>query len=641
MSGIYGIYRYDGAPVDPCWLEQMKEAMAYFGPDGGGSMIAEPVGMGHLLMQVNPEDAFERQPISGARGPMVCAARLDNRDALLDIFDIPASDASNVSDGQLVGMTFDRWGGEEACSRLEGDWAFAAWDRKGRRFFLGRDIFGSAALYYHEGKGFVAFASSLKALLALPGTPKEPDYSRLAEVLVTWHQSAELTAYKGFRSVIGAHIMTFTSDGRKDDRRFWSPEGRAPLRYRREQEYAEAFLEHYGRAIRSCLRVQRPVAAELSGGRDSGSVVTLAAPVLASQGRELTAFTSVPCLPPDGAVRGRVGNEWDRAHATATMAGTNVTHIPVDARDYSIISGVEHFLDLHDGPGHSASNSYWCQAIMESCALRGVGVLLVGEMGNATVSFAGNGSVLLSLLQGQPLTAFRLLLYGETNPWRLLKRQVLNPLVTPVRRLRARLRTPFRSPWQSYSALNVQMARQLDIDRRMKEDGYDPTLLFSSFRDLREMLWKPEFGTSCSVLTALNAWHSVTRLDPTTNYALVEFLLRVPDEQYYRHGQNSLLFKRAFRNRMPDQVVFAQERGLQSADLGNRIVRELSTFEDCLDSLESLSEAREMLDLPLLRRCLAEVVAKVDSETTGRAVSILVRGIGVGLFLRRLARSRC
>ena len=35
MSGIYGIYRYDGAPVDPCWLEQMKEAMAYFGPDGG------------------------------------------------------------------------------------------------------------------------------------------------------------------------------------------------------------------------------------------------------------------------------------------------------------------------------------------------------------------------------------------------------------------------------------------------------------------------------------------------------------------------------------------------------------------------------------------------------------------------------
>jgi hypothetical protein len=142
-------------------------------------------------------------------------------------------------------------------------------------------------------------------------------------------------------------------------------------------------------------------------------------------------------------------------------------------------------------------------------------------------------------------------------------------------------------------------------------------------------------------LTELNAWHSVTRLDPTANQSLLEFLLRVPDDQYYRHGQKSLLFKRAFKTRMPSQVVFALERGLQSADLGHRIVRERSTFEDCIQSLEQVPEAREMLDLPLLRRCLAEVIAKVDPETSERACAILVRGIGVGLFLRRLARSRC
>jgi asparagine synthase (glutamine-hydrolysing) len=640
MSGIYGVYRYDGAPVDPRWLERMREAMAYYGPDGSACQIEGPVGMGHLLLEVNPEDAFERQPIEGTRGLMVCAARLDNRDALLEVFDVSASDAPRISDGQLVSMAFDRWG-EEVCFHLEGDWAFAAWDRKRRRFFLGRDIFGRAALYYYEGQGFVAYASSLKALLVLPGTSKEPDFLRLAEVLVMWHQSAELTTYKGFRSVVGAHIMTFTSEGRKDDRRFWSPEGREPFRFRHEEEYVAGFLEHYDRAVRSCLRTQKPVAAELSGGRDSGSVVTMAAPVLASRGRELTAFTSVPWLPPDGAAKGRIGNEWDLAHATATMAGANVTHIPIDAKDYGVIAGAEHFVALHDGPGHTASNSFWCHAIMEACSERGVGVLLVGEMGNSTVSFRGNGSVLLSLLQGQPATALQLLLHGEINPWRALKRQLLNPLVTPVRRLRARLRTSFHSPWQAYSALNVQMAKQLDLDRRMNEAGYDPTLIFSSFCDLRDWLWKPECGTSCSLLTELNAWHSVTRLDPTANQSLLEFLLRVPDDQYYRHGQKSLLFKRAFKTRMPSQVVFALERGLQSADLGHRIVRERSTFEDCIQSLEQVPEAREMLDLPLLRRCLAEVIAKVDPETSERACAILVRGIGVGLFLRRLARSRC
>jgi len=640
MSGIYGIYRYDGAPVDPCWLEQMKGAMAYYGPDGGECAIAGPVGMGHHLLKVNPEDAFERQPMKGARGLLACAARLDNRDALLQTFDVSASEAPRVSDANLVSMAFDRWG-EQVCSRLEGDWAFAAWDAERRRLFLGRDIFGRAALYYCEGQGFVAFASSQKALLALPGTSQEPDLLRLAEVLVAWHYSARLTAYKGLRSVVAAHIVTFTSEGSKEDKRFWSPEGRKPLKLGREEEYVEGFLEHYDRAVRSCLRVKKPVAAELSGGRDSGSVVTLAAPLLANQGRELIAFTSVPCLPPDGAGNGRIGNEWALAHATATMAGANLAHIPIDANEYGVIAGIEHFLALHDGPGHCAGNYFWCQAIMEACAQRGVGAVLAGETGNATVSLAGNGSVLLSLLQGQPATAFRLLLHGETNPWGFLKRQVLSPFAAPVRRLRARLKTSFRSPWRAYSALNVEMAKQLNLNRRMDDAGYDPTLSFSSLHDLREMFWKQESGTSSSVTADLSAWHSVARLDPTANFSLLEFLLRVPDDLYYRHGQKSFLFKRAFENRMPNQVVFAQDRGLQSADLGHRVVRERLTFEDCIRSLEQVPEAREMLDFPLLRRCLAEVVAKVDPETTARAGSILVRGIGVGLFLRRLARSRC
>ncbi|MGD0480668.1 MAG: asparagine synthase-related protein [Terracidiphilus sp.] len=640
MSGIYGIYRYDGAPVDPRWLERMKEAMAYYGPDGGGCTIAGPVGMGHLLLEVNPEDAFERQPMKGARGLMVCAARLDNRDALLKAFDISACDAAQVSDGHLINRSFDRWG-EEICSHLEGDWAFAAWDRERRRLFLGRDILGRAALYYYEGKGFIAFASSLKALLALPGTQAEPDLLRLAEILVMWHQSAELTAYKGFRSVIGAHLMTFTSDGQIDDRRFWSPEGREPFRFKREEEYVDGFLEHYDRAVRSCLRTRKPVAAELSGGRDSGSVVAMAAPILSSEGRELLAFTSVPSLAPDGAGKGRIGNEWELARATAIMAGANVNHIPIDARDYGVIAGVEHVLDMHDGPGHPASNYFWLHAIMEACSQRGVGVLLVGEAGNFTVSYAGNGSVLRSMLQGQPATALQLFMHGEPNPLHLLKRQVLKPLLAPARRHLQRLKTPLRSPWQAYSALNVQMAKQLHMDRRMRKAGYDPTFISSGLDDLRDLLYKPECGTSCSVLSEVNAWHSVTRLDPAANHALLEFLLRVPDEQYYRHGQRSFLFKRAFENRMPREVVFAQEKGLQSADLGHRIVRELPIFEDCLQSLESIPEAREMLDLPLLRQCLAEVVAKVDPVTTERAGAILVRGIGVGLFLRRLARSRC
>lgn len=637
MSGICGIYRYDGAPVDPRWLERMRAAMAYYGPDGSSCKLEGPIGMGHLLMEVNPEDAFESQPIRGRRGLMACTARLDNRDALLESFSISSSDATEVSDGQLVSLAYDRWG-DELCGHLEGDWAVAAWDAKERRLLLARDIWGINSLYYYQGDGFVAFASSLKALLALPGTQREPDLLRLASILVSWKHSLELTAYKGFHSLPGAHSMTVSDGGQVRMGAFWSSDGRELLRYRREEEYAEAFLEHYSRAVKTCLRSQKPIASTLSGGRDSGSVLILAAPMLASQGRELSAYTSVPYLPPDGAKAAHLGNEWELAHAAAAMAGPNVRHIPIDARGYGVIDGIETFLDICDSPGHAAGNHYWIKAEMEACSQSGAGAVLWGERGNATVSWAGNGSALLALHQRRLGVALRLLVHGEPNPWLAVKRQILRPIVRAGQTVFQRTRAE-KYPWRSYSALNVNMAEELDLDGRMRSDGYDPSSSFEPFLDRRREFLVPCKRPQLCYLSEVSAWYGTACLDPTANLALLEFLLRVPDDQFYRKGQSSYLFRRAFRNGMPEAVLAGRRKGLQAADIGHRIVRELPALQDCVDSIESVPLAREMLDIPLLRRCLAELVREVNPETTFRATTILTRGLGVGIFLRRLADS--
>jgi asparagine synthase (glutamine-hydrolysing) len=646
MSGIYGIYQYDGAPVTSQRLDRMREAMSYYGPHGGGSQVEGSLGLGHLLLEVNPEDAFEKQPVPGARGPVFSAARLDNRGALVEALNVSpseaseASEASRLSDGRLVSLAFDRWG-EEVCSHLQGDWALAAWDARERRLLLARDACGSATLYYYEGKGFIAFASSLKALLALPGVVKEPDRLRLAEVLVSWQHDAQLTAYKGFRRLVWAHAMTVGPDGQTRSWRHWSPGGRDLLTYRRDVDYEEAFLEHYTRAVKSCLRTQKPIAAMLSGGRDSGSVVSLAAPLLASQGRGLTAYTSVPCLPPDGSSKRRMGNEWELAHATATMAGANVHHVPIDAATYGVIQGIEYLLDAHDGPSHAAGNQYWLQAINDAVSQSGAGALLTGQFGNATVSWSGNGSALLALLKGNPAIAWRLFLHGEPNPWLTLKRQLLKPLLTPGLRAFRRLKSPRSGAWHAYSALNIHMASELDLNGRMRAAGFDPTYTFSPLEDAHLPFFRPAFGIGFGIGAEQAARHSFSSLDPTANLSLVEFILRVPDDQFRRRGQSSWLMRRAFRNRLPDPVLNGQHKGLQAADVGHRILRELPAFREILSSLDSLPEARAFLDMPLLHRCLDDLVAKVDPGTTARAGIILLRGLGVGLFLRRLADSRC
>lgn len=639
MSGIYGIYRFDAAPVDIRCLEKMKAAMAYYGPHGGGSKIVDAVGMGHLLLEINPEDRFESQPVSGERGPVVSAARLDNRAALLDAFDVSSADAPHLSDGHLVSLAFDRWG-QEISSHLEGDWALAAWDQRERLLLLARDACGTANLYYYMGDGFVAFASSLKALLALPGVVKEPDLLRLAEVLVSWQHDAELTAYKSFRRLLWAHAMTVGPHGRTRIWRHWSPEGRDMLSFRRDEGYAEAFLEHYTRAVQSGLRTQKPVAAELSGGRDSGSVVVLAAPLLAAQGRSLTAYTSVPCLPPVGANERQQGNEWEMAQATAAMAGTNVRHVSIDAANFGVIRGIEYLLDLHDGPSHAACNQYWLQAMMEAITRDGAGVILSGQMGNATVSWSGNGSALLALLQGHPSVALRLFLHAEPNLFLTLKRQVLKPIVKPSLYALRRFKTPPSKCWRDYSALNPHMAVELGLDGRMRAAGHDATFIFSPLEDGRGLFFRPDFGVGYGIGTEMSAWHSISTVDPTSNLSLIEFLLRVPDDQFCQSGQRSLLIKRAFRNRLPEPILSGTRKGIQAADVGHRVMRELPAFRECLNSLDSLPEAREMLDMPLMHRCLEDLVAKVDLASTGRAAMILLRGMGVGMFLRRLADAR-
>jgi asparagine synthase (glutamine-hydrolysing) len=636
MSGIYGIYRYDGAPVAADWLEQMRSAMAFYGPDGGGSKAEGPLGMGHLLLKITPEDAYEQQPVEGSRGPVVSAARLDNREELLALFHISPAAAASTADGHLVSMAFDRWG-EELAVHLQGDWALAGWNRRERKLLLARDVFGTGNLYFHRGKGFIAFASSLKALLAIPGVTKQPDLLRIAQVVVGWQHDAELTAYAGFRRLVWAHSLSVGPEGHHRCWRYWSPEGRELFNYRRDEDYEEAFLEHYTRAVQVCLRTTGPVAATLSGGRDSGSVTAIAAPLLASYGRKLTAYTSIPCLPPDGALKARVGHEWDLAHATALMAGANVRHIAIDAAEYGVLQGIEQLLAIHDGPCHAGDHYYWIKAIVDKAVRDRAGVLLTGQMGNATVSWNGNGSVLLALLGRKPRVAWQLFLHAEPNLWFILKRQILKPVLTPALRSVRRLQSYPAPPWQAYSALNPRMASALELGARMRAAGYDSTFTPSPLKDRRLNFLKPLRGIGVGLWSEIGATHAISIQDPTSNLALLEFLLRVPDDQFRRDGQGSSLLLRTFRGRLPKPVLEGRRKGLQAADLGHRILRELSAIEQCLDALDAHPAARELLNIDLMRACLKSLVAKVDPETTGNTSKILLRGLGAAMFLRRFA----
>jgi hypothetical protein len=236
--------------------------------------------------------------------------------------------------------------------------------------------------------------------------------------------------------------------------------------------------------------------------------------------------------------------------------------------------------------------------------------------------------------------AFQVLIKGEKNPWMTLKRQIVKPSLMLGSWAFRRVTAPRARPWRSYSALNERMASQLDLMSRMREMGHDPSFTDSPLKGLRYYYATYEFGTPTCIGSELSSWHSVSCVDPTANQSMFEFLLRVPDHQFYRRSERNFLMKRAFKNRLPEAVLYGNRKGLQAADLGHRILHEHGRFKECLHTLESLPMAKEILDISLLNRCLEDLVRKVDPHTTHRAVAILVRGMSVGLFLSRLADSR-
>ena len=144
-------------------------------------------------------------------------------------------------------------------------------------------------------------------------------------------------------------------------------------------------------------------------------------------------------------------------------------------------------------------------------------------------------------------------------------------------------------------------------------------------------------GIGAGIWSEMGAAHAISVRDPTSNLALLEFLLRVPDDQFRWRGQDSYLLRRTFRGRLPESVLEGQQKGLQAADVGHRIVRELPAIEEWLEALDAHPVAKELLDIARMRTCLKSLGAKVDPETTENAAGILLRGLGAGMFLSRVA----
>ncbi|MBF0549400.1 MAG: hypothetical protein HQK60_02580 [Deltaproteobacteria bacterium] len=104
MSGIFGLFNLDGAPLDREVFEAMRQTMAgRERADRTTTWIDGPLGIGQIRLKSKLESREERFPAEDPAGStrLACVARLDNRDDLHRLLDIPPEQRT-LSDRALI-----------------------------------------------------------------------------------------------------------------------------------------------------------------------------------------------------------------------------------------------------------------------------------------------------------------------------------------------------------------------------------------------------------------------------------------------------------------------------------------------------------------------------------------------------------
>ena len=275
------------APCSEQGFTQALNSLKHRGPDGEGHWLAQQpyVAIGHTRLAINGGDSGV-QPLhsQGGRVVMVVNGELYNSRTPLEQAGVTFQTGS---DSEYLLHQYIRQG-VECLDELDGEFAFAIWDRETQSAYLGRDRHGIKPLFYTLYNGALLAASEIKALLAY-GVPAKWNHTYLAGAAF-FAQDARGTPVEGVFSLPPGHYLKVSGEGVEClpyvRRSPFEPSQFSSTGLSFEQACAQ--FEHYLlSAIEKRLPHNESVQTYLSSGIDS-SVITAIATHL---GREVNAYT--------------------------------------------------------------------------------------------------------------------------------------------------------------------------------------------------------------------------------------------------------------------------------------------------------------------------------------------------------------
>jgi asparagine synthase (glutamine-hydrolysing) len=277
MSVQFGRWNFDGGPCAADYIEKVSASLSPYGPDKEGSYANGGVTMLYRAFHTTKESHDETQPEVTPCGAVITwDGRLDNRSELITA--LRNGLTVNSTDASIVAAAYQEWG-EKCFCKLIGEWALSVWNPHQNSLILSKDFVGTHHLYYYFDDKQITWCTILDPLVQFGSKKFEICEEYVARWLINRFPAAHVTPYVGVRAVPPS-CFAMLRPGRHGTihsiTRYWDFNSNNSIRYRTDAEYQEHFRSIFGRAVQRCLRSDRPVLAELSGGMDSSSIVCMA-----------------------------------------------------------------------------------------------------------------------------------------------------------------------------------------------------------------------------------------------------------------------------------------------------------------------------------------------------------------------------
>ena len=577
MSAICGLFFRQSQPFNIAMLSSMMKRLAYRGIDGEAEWHHTSTGFGIQKLNITPESLNDVLPFYDLNHQLaiVADARIDNREELYQKLNISVS-SQTMSDSTLILRAYQKWGA--TCGEhLLGDFIIVIWDNKNKQLVFITDALGVRSVYYYINDQIIAFASEIKALLALPQVPRKPNLRKIALINFLAEDSAE-SYFEEIFSVPAATTMIVT-ETKIQQHLYWQPDPHKRIFLNSEADYIEQFQTLFERAVRVRMRSVSPVASLLSGGLDSSAVSTMAARMLGQKNEMLHVFSVLKA------------NEFaescqdEQEYVDCFNNFPNMSHNILNRNDLGPFNDMAQIVWTVETPLYPARRFHYadCAEIMREKGLR---VLMQGLHGELGPSYGGNGYYSELLLRGKighlvSEIRARSALTGLTS-FQTLKNDALSPIFSRFRRT---LRRDLRERQQSSSIRPEFIAAQLGnsikyYHAQTERIGHVyPNHHVNQFNLLAHCFKQTKFG-----LKHLGA-ENIQSVYPYLDKDLLMFCFAIPGDMKAKNGYSRYLVRAGMRGLMPEKICLRRTIHPFAPDFRPRYNRQRQMALDFVDSL--------------------------------------------------------